>query len=190
MDQDGDPVPAYPPPAEPPSPETDAGSGSLGHAHGHAAGPLPIPYTAEEVGRTFAALLATFDFAAELRDLGIGALSVFKRGQAKKRLTAVSIALWHVALEKSFPNDAGAFYAHFVATYPPLSAARNSARKLRHLVDEYDALVAEKKDTDFTSVAENLADYFKLDGEERRKQQLKLSLRIRAIYELIFDKLI
>lgn len=153
-------------------------------------GALPIPYTADEVSRTFANLLATFDFAAELRELGIGALSVFKRGQAKKRLTAVSIALWHIALERSFPHDANVFYAHFLATYPPLCADKKSARKLRDLVTEYDALVAEKKDADFTAVAENLADYFKLDGEERRKQQLKLSLRVRAIYDLIFDKLI
>lgn len=153
-------------------------------------GALPIPYTAEEVGRTFAGLLATFDFSAELQDLGIGALSLFKRGQARKHLTAISIALWHIALEKSFPNDAEAFYAHFMATYPPVSANKKNARKLHGLATEYGTLIAEKKDADFTKVAEKIIDYFKLRSEEQRRLQLKISLRIRTIYELIFDKLI
>lgn len=153
-------------------------------------GALPIPYTAEEVGRTFAGLLASFDFGAELQDLGIGALSLFKRGQAKRHLAAISIALWHIALERSFPNDAGVFYAHFMATYPPVSADKRSARKLHGLVTEYDTLISEKKDADFTQVAEKLIEYFKLDSEEHRRLQLKVSLRIRTMYELIFDKLI
>ncbi|MDL2210184.1 hypothetical protein LJC26_05215 [Desulfovibrio sp. OttesenSCG-928-O18] len=153
-------------------------------------GPLPIPYTAEEVGRTFADLLATFDFAVELHELGIGSLSLFKRRQAKKRFTALCIALWHVALEKSFPNDADAFFTHFVATYPPLVGERRGAKKMRDLVMQYDALVAEKKDGDFTKVADTITETFKLEPAEQRKQQLKLSLRIRSIYDLIFEKLI
>lgn len=153
-------------------------------------GALPIPYTAEEVGRTFADLLATFTFAAELQDLGIGALHIFKRGRVKKHFTAVCIALWHIALEKSFPNDAEVFYTHFINTYPPVSANKKSARRLHGLVTEYETLVAEKKDADFTKVAEKIIAAFTPGGEEQRRQQLKLSLRIRSIYELIFDKLI
>lgn len=151
---------------------------------------LPIPYTAEEVARTFADLLATLDFAAEIRELGIGKLSVFKRSQAKKRFRALSIALWHVALEKSFPNDANVFFTHFVASYPPLAGDGKSAKRMRDMVEAYDKLVAEKKDADFTGVAEYLADAFNIGNEDRPRQQLKLSLRIRSIYELIFKKLI
>jgi hypothetical protein len=106
---------------------------------------LPIPYTAEEVARIFTELLATFNFPLELREIGIGSLSIFKRGQAKKRLTALCIALWHIALEKSFPNDTEAFFSHFRATYPPLVGEKRGARKMRDLLDRYDALVAEKK---------------------------------------------
>lgn len=152
--------------------------------------PLPIPYTADEVGRKFAELLATFDFAVELRELGLGSLSVFRRSQAKKRYIALCVALWHVALEKSFPNDADAFFARFMETYPPLAVDKTRSRKLHDLVLHYDALVAEKKDTDFTRVAADVIASLKLAPEEQRKQQLKLSLRIRAIYALIFEKLI
>ena len=151
---------------------------------------LPIPYTAEEVGRTFAELLATLDFAQELHDLGIGKLSVFKRSQARRRFKALCIALWRVALEKSFPNDADAFYDLFITTHPPLAGERKSSQNMRDLVAMYNELLQEKKDADFSKVAENLADTFSIGGEDRPKQQLKLSLRIRSIYDLIFAKLI
>ncbi|MCC8194540.1 MAG: hypothetical protein LIP28_07845 [Deltaproteobacteria bacterium] len=153
-------------------------------------GPLPIPYTAEEVGRTFADLLATFDFATELHELGIGKLNIAKRAKAKKLLTAVSIVLWHVALEKSFPHDADAFFSHFIATYPRLKGEGRSARKMRDLVARYDALAAEKKDADFTVIADTLVSALHIQEADRRRQQLKLSLRVRSVYELIFEKLI
>lgn len=153
-------------------------------------GPLPIPYTAEEVGRTFADLLGTFDFAFELREFGLGSLSIFKRSQARKRLTVLCIALWHVALEKSFPNDAQAFFARFRETYPPLVGEKRGAKKLRDLLDRYDILVSEKRDGDFTRVAEVLMESFSPAPADKVKMQLKLSLRIRSIYDLIFTKLI
>lgn len=152
--------------------------------------PCPIPYTAEEVARTFADLLATFNYRLELHELGIGSLSIFKRNRAKKRLTALCIALWRVALEKSFPNDVEAFFDHFRATYPPLVGENRNTRKLRELLDKYKDLVAEKKDGDFSKVAEDFIDSFNLDSADRARLQLKLSLRIRSIYGLIFTKLI
>lgn len=54
----------------------------------------------------------------------------------------------------------------------------------------YDALVGEKKDGDFSLVAEKLANVFTLPDKDRKRLQLKLSLRVRALYELIFEKMI
>jgi hypothetical protein len=153
-------------------------------------GPLPIPYTADEICKTFAGLLATFDFAIELQEVGIGPLNVIKRRRAKRNFTALCIALWHVALEKSFPQDAAAFFTHFMDTHPLFAGEGRSARKLRDLVFRYDLLVSEKKDADFTKVADCLAEAFKIAAADRPRRQLKLSLRIRALYELIFDRLI
>ena len=153
-------------------------------------GPIPVPYTAEEVGRTFADLLASFDFRQELFELGIGSLRLVKRARVKKLLTALSIALWHVALTKSFPNDADAFFNHFIATYPLLENKGRSAAKFRELVLRYDALVSEKKDTDFSEVAKQIAGDLDFHPADRAKGQLWLSLRIRAFYDLIFTKLI
>jgi hypothetical protein len=166
-----------------PSAQEDAAPAALGVS-------VPIPYTAKEVGRTFTDLLETFDYAAELYDLGVGRLHFFKRAKLKKNLTAISIALWHIALEKSFPKDSDAFFAHFIATYPPISGTGKSARKLRDMVIQYDTLASEKKDTDFTLVADALVRVLNASQEENRWQQLKISLRIRAAYDLIFEKLI
>lgn len=153
-------------------------------------GPLPIPYTAREVGRTFADLLATFDFEAELHGLDISRFSFIRRFRSKRLLTALCIALWHIALEKSFPNDADAFFAEFLETWPPLTGDGRSAKGLHALVVRYDALVAEKKDADFSKVAEVLAEDLKIHENDRRRQQLRMSLHIRSVYELIFAKLI
>lgn len=158
--------------------------------HERAGAPLPIPYTAEEVARTFTELLGTLTFLPELHDLGISSLHVIKRRRVKRHLAALSIALWHVALEKSFPHDAQIFFTHFRETYPPLLGEKRGTKTLRELVDRYDALVAEKKDGDFTGVAEELINAFSPDPSDRAKLQLRLSLRVRSIYHLIFEKLI
>ena len=152
--------------------------------------PLPIPYTAAEVGRIFAGLLESFDYAAELYDFGVGRLNFVKRAKVKKHLTAVCIALWHIALEKSFPKDSETFFAHFIATYPPLVGTGRRARNLRELVTQYDALASEKKDADFTQVADAFVKALGFSQDDGRRQQLKFSLRIRTIYEIIFEKLI
>ena len=178
MDQVSEPG-AEPEPGSPPA-----------HAHGHAPGPLPIPYTAEEVGRTFAAQLATFTFAEELLCLGIGRFSIVKRARARRHLLALSIALWHVALEKSFPNDADTFFERFTASYPPITSGKSGAKKLRELVVRYDELIAEKKDGDFTGVADTLVAALQLQEEDKRRQQLRISLQIRSLFEFIFEKLI
>ena len=153
-------------------------------------GPLPIPYTADEVGRTFSTLLDTFDFSTELHDLGIGSLSVFKRRKARRHLIAICVCLWRLALERSFPNDAAAFAEHFAATWPPLASGRGSATALRELVAAYSGLMAEKKAADFTVVADYMTQALGNAGEDGRRHQLKLSLRIRSLYETIFNNLI
>lgn len=153
-------------------------------------GPLPISYSAAEVCRNFMDLLATFDFAVAFQELGIGSLSVFKRNMAKKRLTAISIALWHVALEQSFPQNTEEFYAYFLEHYRPLQGDGKAAQKLRQFLEEYDSLVQQKKNTDFTCVADNLALVFKISEKDKARQQLRLSLHVRSLYDLIFDKLI
>lgn len=162
--------------------EAQAQDGDAKHA------PLPISYAAEDVARTFTELLPTLDFRGEIEELGVG---LFKRGKARKRLTAISISLWHLALERSFPHDASAFAEHFAATSPLLAnGKKKSVRVMREMVAAYDALLAEKKDADFTAVADDMASSLGSVGEDWRRHQLKLSLRIRALYEIIFKNLI
>lgn len=153
-------------------------------------GPLPIPYTAEEVGRLFSAQLENFDFTEELRELGIGPLNVFKRVQGKTQFTALSVALWKLALARSFPGDAEAFFALFLEQSPLFAKGGKKSARLREVVLTYVALLTEKGDADFSVAAEHFARSLKLSGPELPRRRLKLSLRIRALYSFIFDKLI
>lgn len=152
--------------------------------------PLPIPYTAEEVGRTFSAQLENFDFSEELKDLGIGVLSLIKRSQGTQQFTALSIALWKLALARSFPEDAENFFSYFLENSPLLTGDGKKAKKLRAAVLEYVELLAEKGDMDFSAIADHLVRALKLSGPELPRQRLKTSLRVRALYSFIFDKLI
>ncbi len=150
-------------------------------------GPLPISYAPEEVGRTFQALLQTFDFTHEMQELGIG---MFKRGRARKELTALAVGLWGLALERSFPNDAAAFFAHFCDTGVLLAGDKKGPRRMRELVQGYVGLLAARKEADFSLVADHMVAVLNLGGEGGRGRQLKLALMIRDLYNLIFTKLI
>lgn len=152
--------------------------------------PSPVVYTAEEVAQNFESLLACLDFKRDLMELGIGSLSLFKRRKALQQLTALSIGLWKLTLERSFPQDAEAFFQHFLENNPRVAGTAKKAQELRALVQTYMDLLAEKRDTDFSVAAQHMADALALSGADNRSFCLKISLRIRQLYNFIFAKLI
>ncbi len=151
--------------------------------------PSPVSYTAEEVARHFGALLDGLDFRRDIRELGIGALSVFKRKKAVRELTALSVSLWKLTLERSFPQDAEAFFAHFLDTSPRCAEGKKG-EELRALITAYMDLLAEKRDNDFSAVAQHIVDALALGVTGDRAFFLKISLRVRHLYNFIFDRLI
>ncbi len=163
---------------------TDA---TLTQGGGTQSAPLPIPYAADEVSRTFQDLLQTFDFRYEMQELGIG---LFGRGKAKKEFTALCIGLWGLALERSFPNDAADFFAHFVSSSPLTAGDKKGPSRMRDLVQGYVALLSVKKETDFSAAADHMVGVLKLGGEGGRSRQLKLALMVRTLYNEIFKQMI
>ena len=154
------------------------------------ASPSPVIYTAEEVAQNFEALLSCMDFKRDLMELGIGSLSLFKRRKALQQLTALSIALWKLTLARSFPQDADAFFQHFMENNPRVSGTGKKPEALREVVQVYVDLLAEKRDTDFSIAAQHMADALALSGADNRSFCLKISLRVRQLYNFIFAKLI
>jgi hypothetical protein len=152
--------------------------------------PSPVVYTAEEVAKRFKVLLEGLDFRQDMQEMGIGCLSLFKRRKARQQLTALTVALWRLALERSFPRDAEVFFGYFLDNDPLVRGTGPAAGALRALIDKYLELLAEKKDADFSEAARHMAEALKIRAADTRAFSLKAALRVRRLYTLIFDNLI
>ncbi len=147
-------------------------------------------YEAEEIIQNFQALLDTLDFKAELVEVGVGRFQFRKRKKALREFTALTIALWGIALHRSFPNNAQVFFEQFRATAPLLAAQSVEAQRLNTRLNIYVDLLLAKKDTDFLPVAQYFAEVFALRANDTDRLRLKLSLRMRSLYKLIFNRLV
>ena len=102
-------------------------------------------YSAAEVIGQFLALYNCLDFKAELEDIGIGRFQFMRRKKALRELRALCIALWGIALQKSFPDDAGSFFAKFRETAPVLAGPGREAVEMQTRVNVYiDRLLPER----------------------------------------------
>jgi len=147
-------------------------------------------YTADEVIQQFLALYNCMNFKGELEEIGIGKFQFGRRKKALREFRALCIALWGLALQKSFPYDAQDFFREFQAKFPDLASGGKAATQLRNRVNIYVDLLTPKKDTDFLPVAEYLSEVLALDADDFRRLRLKLSLIVRNLYMLIFNKLV
>ncbi len=147
-------------------------------------------YTADEVIRPFLGLYACLDFKAELEDIGVTRMQFLRRKKALREFRAISVALWGLALQKSFPNDAVDFFAEFRDTGPILSGRDAETARMQERVDKYIELLVPKGDTDFSPLADSLAQTLALHARDVARLRLRLALIIRNLYVLIFDKLV
>lgn len=149
-------------------------------------------YSADDVLGQFLALFKDLDFNSEIRELGIGT-GRFQRAlrkQAELEFRALTVALWEVALRKSFPEDAARLFQQFRTEFLPTMEAEDVLLDFRDNIDNYARMLQKKGDSDFFPVAERLADRLALATDTPRKLHLKLSLMIRNLYTLIFTKLV
>ncbi len=147
-------------------------------------------YSADEVIKQFLAVYNCMDFKPELEDLGIGRFQFVRRKKALREFRALSIALWGLALQKSFPNDAENFFQEFRSALPAVFPASKERELMENRINIYVDCLNVKKDSDFLPVATYLAEVMALDTEDMRRLRLKLSLFMRTLYTLIFDKLV
>ena len=162
------------------------------------AGPLPgisvsPAYTIDEVLDNFAALLGSFDFTPEIDAMGIGRMQFLRRKRALQDLRALFIALWRLALRKSFPDDGDVIFETFLGRYqqnPARDSARKDAAAMVDKVRAYVDMLDHKGDADFSEAAHHLVSLLSLGDAEAKALRLRLALHIRSTYKLIFDKLI
>lgn len=137
----------------------------------------------------FAVLLDDADFTAELELVGVGRFQFLRRRQMCLELRGLYMALWRLALSRSFPNDADAMFATFLHGYltrHPEKSARPAAERAR----QYWGMLQPTGDADFNAVARHLTSFAERDEKAQRTLTLKLALHIRSVYRFIFDRLI
>jgi hypothetical protein len=147
-------------------------------------------YSLEDVLGQFLALYSGMDFNGELDELGLNRFNTTRRRRIQREFQGLSIALWHLALCKSFPDNADLFFQEFKKKSPVTNSSDSSGEEMRLRIDAYIELMQEKKDTDFLPVAGYLADIVARDNTDMQSLRLKLSLIIRSLYTRIFTKLV
>lgn len=150
-------------------------------------------YTVEEVLNNFDALLNSMDFDHELAILGIRRFHFRHRRKALRELRALSIALWRLALLRSFPEEGETIFETYLAGLLEDAETETEverARQLECLVRSYVDMLQERGDSDFTVVSEHIVAQSKHRNEDTASLRLKLALLIRNTYIIIFHRLI
>lgn len=137
----------------------------------------------------FKALLADADFTLELELLGVKRMQFMRRRQMLTELMGLYMALWRLALARSFPFDAQSMFVLFQQEYTKAHKDKHSHRIVQR-ANEYWAMLEPTGDADFSEVARHLCSFSTQDPSQAKSINLKLVLHIRKIYKLVFDRLI
>ena len=147
-------------------------------------------YTYEEVIANFQALIDSWDFSADLKRLGIGAMHIIRRKQMLLEFKGLLAGLWRLALARSFPEDGQQIFEGYLERC--LSNPK-SGKKAQQFVDrarQYAEILAVHGDADFSEVSRHLTSFLQLPEAARKSSVLKLALDIRQMYNFIFERLI
>ena len=147
-------------------------------------------YTVDEVVDTFTALLASLDFDHELALLGVGRFRFIRRKRLVHELRALAVALWKLALERSFPEVSERIFSHFLERESAGFRNPERGQRFEKTVLAYVALLAKRREADFTEAGAHIVGFFKFPEARAAALRLRLALQIRALYTLIFDQLI
>lgn len=143
----------------------------------------------EEALANFAVLLDDLDFSQELELLGIGRLQFLRRKQMLIELRGLFIAIWRLALGRSFPHEADEMLRIFIRRYAEGHAGKPGAQIVER-AGQYWRMLEPGGDGDFSDVARHLLSFVDRDQDDVAPLVLRLALRIRSAYRFIFDRLI
>lgn len=143
----------------------------------------------QEALENFAVLLDDTDFTAHLHLMGVGRLHFTRRRQLLLEWRGLYVALWRLALGRSFPQDADAMLAAFCRSYRERHKDKLTPQMLER-AEQYWDMMRVTRESDFTEVARHFCSFCQLDEKASRSLQLKLVLIIRKAYTDIFRRLI
>ena len=151
--------------------------------------PAVLSDTMRQALDNFMALYEDADFTVELAYLGVGRMQFLRRRQMLLELRGLYMALWRLALARSFPQDADLMFDTFLREYAAKNRDRASDRVLTR-GREYWGMLEPMGDGDFSDVARHLTSFFAKTEMGDKSVNLKLVLHIRKLYKHIFDRLI
>lgn len=99
------------------------------------------------------------------------------------------MALWRLALQRSFPDHAEAMFRQFRESFGQSHTDKTSALALER-APAYWEVLAERGDADFRPVSRFLAAVFFEDEARAQAMALRLMLHVRQTYQSIFERLI
>lgn len=143
----------------------------------------------QEALDNFAVLLDDTDFTAHLHLMGVGRLHFTRRKQLLQEWRGLYVALWRLALGRSFPQDADAMLEAFRRSYRERHRDKQTPQMLER-AEQYWDMMRVTRESDFTEVARHFCSLCQLNGKDARSLQLKLALIIRKAYTDIFRRLI
>lgn len=144
----------------------------------------------EEALANFAVLIDDIAYDPCLDLLGIGRLQFLRRRQMKIEILGLRMALWRLALARSFPTRADWMFNEFLNRYTASHPDKNSREAARRGL-QYWGMLAPGGDSDFQAVARHLASFNEQSPEGgSRALILGLALAIRGDYKFIFNRLI
>jgi hypothetical protein len=147
-------------------------------------------YTHEEVIANFQALIESWDFDAELKRFGIGAMHIMRRRNMLLEFRGLFAGLWHLALTRSFPVDGRLIFEGYLEACLSKSKNGKKAQQFVARARQYTEMLALRGDTDFSEVSRHLVSFVRLPEAARKSVILKLALDIRQMYNMIFERMI
>lgn len=142
-----------------------------------------------EALENFAVLLDDTDFTPHLHLMGVGRLHFTRRRQLLLEWRALYLALWRLALSRSFPHDADDMLEAFCDSYRERHRDKQTPLMLERAAQYWD-MMRITRESDFSEVARHFCSFCQLGEKETRALHLKLVLIIRKAYTDIFRRLI
>lgn len=137
----------------------------------------------------FAVLIDDIDFSDTLELIGIGRFQFLRRKQMVIELKGLYIAIWRLALGRSFPQTADAMFDTFLRRYVRTHPDKRG-EQIRERASQYWGMLQPSGDADFNDVARHLIAFVEPGDGDSRALILKLALHIRSAYRFIFERLI
>lgn len=151
------------------------------------------PYSIIEILTNFSVLMEDMNFSNELSILKINKFCFRKRKKAYQHMQAITISLWRLALQRSFPSEYDIIFGAYLCkknSQIPINKKGILAPYFQTILQPYIEILHTHGDSDFTEISSHLINTLQLSKVNNDATKLKLALTIRNMYNYIFKKLI